>query len=58
MCGFAFFVDITQYVNDLNSSLQGMNQLTNEIFAKKKMRVSLGYGNSNYDKKYGTLPNS
>jgi hypothetical protein len=27
MCDFAFCVDITQYVNELNSNLQGTNQL-------------------------------
>jgi hypothetical protein len=41
MCDFAFCVDITQYLNELNSSLQGMNQLINEIFAKVKAFESM-----------------
>jgi hypothetical protein len=36
MCNFAFFVYITQCLNDLNSYLQGTNQLTSEISAKMK----------------------
>jgi hypothetical protein len=36
MCDFAFCVDITQYLHELNSNLQGTNQLTDEIFAKIK----------------------
>jgi hypothetical protein len=36
MCNFAFCVDITHYLNELNSNLLGTNQLTNEMFAKIK----------------------
>jgi hypothetical protein len=36
MCNFAFCVDITQYLNELNSNLQGTHHLTNEMFAEIK----------------------
>jgi hypothetical protein len=36
MCNFAFCVDITPYLNELKSNLQGTNQLINEMFAKIK----------------------
>jgi hypothetical protein len=36
ICDVAFCVDITQYLNELNNNLQGMNQLTNEMFDKVK----------------------
>jgi hypothetical protein len=36
MCDFALCTDITQYLNELNSNLQGMNQLINKMFAKIK----------------------
>jgi hypothetical protein len=36
MSDFAFFVDITQYLNELSSYVQGMNQLINDIFSKIK----------------------
>jgi hypothetical protein len=36
MCDFAFFAYITHCLNELNSYLQGTNQLTNEVFAKMK----------------------
>jgi hypothetical protein len=36
MCDFAFCVDITQYLNELNSNLQGTNQLISEMFPKIK----------------------
>jgi hypothetical protein len=36
MCNFAFCIDITQYLNELNSNLRGTNQLINKMFAKIK----------------------
>jgi hypothetical protein len=36
MCDFAFCVDITQYLNELNRNLQRMNKLINKMFAKIK----------------------
>jgi hypothetical protein len=50
MCDFAFCVDITQHLNELNSNLQGTDRLIIEICAKIKAFESvLGCGNSNYD---------
>jgi hypothetical protein len=36
MCDFAFCVDMKQYLNELNSNLQGTDQLINEMSAKIK----------------------
>jgi hypothetical protein len=36
VCDFAFCVDITQYLNEPNSNLQGKNQLIKKIFDKIK----------------------
>jgi hypothetical protein len=36
MCNFAFWLGIIQYLNELNSNLQGTNQRINGMFAKMK----------------------
>jgi hypothetical protein len=36
MCDFAFLVDTIQCLKELNSNLERINQLINEMFAKKK----------------------
>ena len=36
MCDFAFFVDITQHLNDLNIELQGKDQFIHTLFDKIK----------------------
>lgn len=34
MLNFEFYIDITEYMNELNISIQGMNRVVNEIFGK------------------------
>jgi hypothetical protein len=38
---FAFLVDKTQHLNDLNLQLQGRNQLVNDIFAHVEVKLRL-----------------
>jgi len=36
MCDFAFCIDITQHMNEMNTNLQGVNHLINETFDTKR----------------------
>jgi hypothetical protein len=46
MCDFAFCMDITQHMNEMNIKLQGANNLPNDIFDKiKELKRSFDCGN-------------